>query len=126
MPVHFVSDRESTVYNCTFIGNIAYRGAATTFHASGELKDCIFINNTATGFGGAISTGYDGTRSKGKNFKFLFWRKQAAPIGGAITTHGNDITVDNSTFISNKAADDGGAVYVVDDGITVLNSNFGK
>ena len=34
--------------------------------------------------------------------------------------------MDNSTFISNKAADDGGAVYVVDDGITVLNSNFGN
>ena len=55
-----------------------------------------------------------------------YFEGNAAPIGGAITTHGNDITVDNSTFISNKAADDGGTVYVVDDGITVLNSNFGN
>ena len=116
----------STVYNCTFIGNIAYRGAATTFHASGELKDCIFINNTATGFGGAISTGYDGTTSQKVKISNSYFEGNAAPIGGAITTHGNDITVDNSTFISNKAADDGGAVYVVDDGITVLNSNFGN
>ena len=115
---------ESTVYNCTFIGNIAYRGAATTFHASGELKDCIFINNTATGFGGAISTGYDGTTGQKVKISNSYFEGNAAPIGGAITTHGNDITVDNSTFISNKAADDGGAVYVVDDGITVLNSNF--
>ena len=114
----------STVYNCTFIGNIAYRGAATTFHASGELKDCIFINNTATGFGGAISTGYDGTTGQKVKISNSYFEGNAAPIGGAITTHGNDITVDNSTFISNKAADDGGAVYVVDDGITVLNSNF--
>ena len=116
----------STVYNCTFIGNIAYRGAATTFHASGELKDCIFINNTATGFGGAISTGYDGTTGQQVKISNSYFEGNAAPIGGAITTHGNDITVDNSTFISNKAADDGGAVYVVDDGITVLNSNFGN
>ena len=116
----------STVYNCTFIGNIAYRGAATTFHASGELKDCIFINNTATGFGGAISTGYDGTTGQKVKISNSYFEGNAAPIGGAITTHGNDITVDNSTFISNKAADDGGAVYVVDDGVTVLNSNFGN
>ena len=116
----------STVYNCTFIGNIAYRGAATTFHASGELKDCIFINNTATGFGGAISTGYDGTAGQKVKISNSYFEGNAAPIGGAITTHGNDITVDNSTFISNKAAADGGAVYVVDDGITVLNSNFGN
>ena len=116
----------STVYNCTFIGNIAYRGAATTFHASGELKDCIFINNTATGFGGAISTGYDGTTGQKVKISNSYFEGNAAPIGGAITTHGNDITVDNSTFISNKAAADGGAVYVVDDGITVLNSNFGN
>ncbi len=116
----------STVYNCTFIGNIAYRGAATTFYASGELKDCIFINNTATGFGGAISTGYDGTTGQKVKISNSYFEGNAAPIGGAITTHGNDITVDNSTFISNKAADDGGAVYVVDDGITVLNSNFGN
>ena len=116
----------SNVYNCTFIGNIAYRGAATTFHASGELKDCIFINNTATGFGGAISTGYDGTTGQQVKISNSYFEGNAAPIGGAITTHGNDITVDNSTFISNKAADDGGAVYVVDDGITVLNSNFGN
>ena len=116
----------STVYNCTFIGNIAYRGAATTFHASGELKDCIFINNTATGFGGAISTGYDGTTGQKVKISNSYFEGNAAPIGAAITTHGNDITVDNSTFLSNKAADDGGAVYVVDDGITVLNSNFGN
>ncbi len=116
----------STVYNCTFLSNIAYRGAATTFHASGELKDCIFINNTATGFGGAISTGYDGTTGQKVKITNSYFEGNAAPIGGAITTHGNDITVDNSTFISNKAADDGGAVYVVDDGITVLNSNFGN
>ena len=116
----------STVYNCIFIGNIAYRGAATTFHASGELKDCIFINNTATGFGGAISTGYDGTTGQKVKISNSYFEGNAAPIGGAITTHGNDITVDNSTFLSNKAADDGGAVYVVDDGITVLNSNFGN
>ena len=116
----------SNVYNCTFIGNIAYRRAATTFHASGELKDCIFINNTATGFGGAISTGYDGTTGQKVKISNSYFEGNAAPIGGAITTHGNDITVDNSTFISNKAADDGGAVYVVDDGITVLNSNFGN
>ena len=116
----------STVYNCTFIGNIAYRGAATTFHASGELKDCIFINNTATGFGGAISTGYDGTTGQNVKISNSYFEGNAAPIGGAITTHGNDITVDNSTFLSNKAADNGGAIYVVDDGITVLNSNFGN
>lgn len=116
----------NTVYNCTFIGNIAYRGAATTFHASGELKDCIFINNTATGFGGAISTGYDGTTGQKVKISNSYFEGNAAPIGGAITTHGNDITVDNSTFLSNKAADNGGAIYVVDDGITVLNSNFGN
>ena len=116
----------STVYNCTFIGNIAYRGAATTFHASGELKDCIFINNTATGFGGAISTGYDGTTGQNVKISNSYFEGNAAPIGGAITTHGNDITVDNSTFLSNKAADNGGAIYVVDDGIAVLNSNFGN
>ena len=116
----------STVYNCTFIGNIAYRGAATTFHANGELKDCIFINNTATGFGGAISTGYDGTTGQNVKISNSYFEGNAAPIGGAITTHGNDITVDNSTFLSNKAADNGGAIYVVDDGIVVLNSNFGN
>lgn len=90
------------------------------------MKDCIFINNTATGFGGAISTGYDGTTGQKVKITNSYFEGNAAPIGGAITTHGNDITVDNSTFISNKAADDGGAVYVVDDGITVLNSNFGN
>lgn len=90
------------------------------------MKDCIFINNTATGFGGAISTGYDGTTGQNVKISNSYFEGNAAPIGGAITTHGNDITVDNSTFLSNKAADNGGAVYVVDDGITILNSNFGN
>ena len=90
------------------------------------MKDCIFINNTATGFGGAISTGYDGTTGQNVKISNSYFEGNAAPIGGAITTHGNDITVDNSTFLSNKAADNGGAIYVVDDGIAVLNSNFGN
>ena len=114
----------SNVYNCTFIGNIAYRGAATTFHASGELKDCIFINNTATGFGGAISTGYDGTTGQQVKISNSYFEGNTAPIGGAITTHGNDITVDNSTFISNKAADDGGAIYVKGNNVKIQNATF--
>lgn len=125
----------STVYNCTFIGNIAYRGAATTFHASGELKDCIFINNTATGFGGAISTGYDGTTGQKVKISNSYFEGNAAPIGGAITTHGNDITVDNSTFrnnvnidssyfANNTAEGDAGAISVKGSHIKVTNSQF--
>ncbi|MDR2829450.1 MAG: hypothetical protein LBB45_00140 [Methanobrevibacter sp.] len=84
-------------------------------YSSVNLKDSIFINNTATNYGGAIygdSTVSDST----------FINNTAGDSGGAIHSF-DSIDVSCSTFINNKAIVDGGAIYGSSK-VKVSGSNF--
>ena len=104
--------REGISYKgCTFINNSADEGGALTFHASANIYDCIFINNTATNMGGAISTGW-----VDMNMNVLFsdceFEKNNAPFGGAIQMNGENINLLNSNFTDNYASQSGGAIHI--------------
>ena len=113
---------DSTVDNCTFIGNHADKGGATSFHASGELTNSIFINNTALTWGGAITT--DDTPGQYITIENCYFEGNRANNGGAVSTRGSRITFTNNTFISNSANTNGGAFNIEDNGVVVINSTF--
>ena len=113
---------DSTVDNCTFIGNHADKGGATSFHASGELTNSIFINNTALTWGGAITT--DDTPGQHITIENCYFEGNRANNGGAVSTRGSRITFTNNTFISNSANTNGGAFNIEDNGVIVINSTF--
>ena len=113
------------VYNSTFIHNYCSGiGGATTLHSDGELFDCIFINNSAGIFGGAISTGLS-TLNISVNISSCIFENNTAPMGGAIQVKGNNVKIVNSTFNANNASDtDGGAIFIMGNEALIINSTF--
>ena len=142
--------RAGIIYqNCKFINNFAGQGGALTYHASGSIEDCVFINNSAKLYGGALSTGYiDGdmelivvncnfeqnnapyggaVQLKGKNIeihKSIFNKNIAAINGGAINIIAKTVTVDDVEFNKNIANVNGGAIYINGDKTTIVDSSF--
>ena len=88
-------------------------GAIRWKEGTGNIHDCIFINNKANDAGGAISM-YSGTVT---NCNF---NANTAGGGGAINMGSGTVT--NCNFASNTANDVGGAINM--DSGTVLNCNF--
>lgn len=116
--------RDGSVYrDCLFINNFANEGGALTFHASGEIKNCTFIDNSASTYGGALSTGllYEYMELKVVDCNF---DGNTAPMGGAIQANGLNILIDNSNFKNNLVTKNGGAVYVRAEDVTIKNSVF--
>lgn len=108
--------------HCTFISNSASQGGALSYHSSGNIKNCIFINNTAlTLFGGALSTGFLPTNMNLliKDSEFI---GNTAPFGGACYLKGSSIIFDNCRIINNTASVDGGGIYVHATSTTIENS----
>ena len=94
-----------------------------TFHASGLISNCTFINNSATLFGGALSTGYqyDTMDLKVENCNF---EGNRAPDGGAVQAKGLNIQVVDSNFTKNHATNCGGAINIIAENVKVENDNF--
>ena len=116
--------RDGTVYlNCLFIDNFADEGGALTFHASGEIKNCTFINNSASIYGGALSTGwlYDYMELAVIDCNF---DGNEAPNGGAIQANGLNIRIEDSKFKNNNVTEKGGAIYVRAEDVTIKDSVF--
>ena len=134
-----ISDNETThagafcfrpgisVSNSTFINNFCNKvGGATTLHSDGELYDCIFINNSAGIYGGAISTGFE-VNNISVIINSCSFENNTAPMGGAIQVKGNNVKVINSTFNKNNAEKtDGGALFIMGNEAIIINSTFNE
>jgi uncharacterized repeat protein (TIGR01451 family) len=110
-------------FKCTFIGNSADNGGALTYHASGKIIDCIFINNTATKFGGALSTGFL-YNSMNLDISNCIFENNSAPIGGAAQLVGENIFLKDSNFTSNYASQNGGAINLNATTVVLTNNIY--
>lgn len=111
------------VENCTFKDNIAEKGAGIYAYGNLYVKDSIFINNTATVFGGAITKDGDGNFLM-ENVKFI--NNSAYTYAGAVDTRGYSNVIQifkNITFEGNTATC-AGAVYTSGYNVTFINCNF--
>uniref|UniRef100_UPI00386F905A right-handed parallel beta-helix repeat-containing protein n=1 Tax=Methanobrevibacter sp. TaxID=66852 RepID=UPI00386F905A len=140
-----------TTSNFTF--NKAKSGGAIYWnHEYGKVSDCEFSNNTATQEGGAIywNDNYgtvDSSSFENNTARYggaIFWDydygrvtesvfiKNTANDGGAIYFREGFIfkskeqTVENSTFLENRAENNGGAIYLAAKQSSIVNSSFIK
>jgi hypothetical protein len=128
-----------SVYNSTFVSNVAYgnntrdswrdgSGAAIAFadepdgYPTGNnlVQNCTFIGNKAETYAGAIDIVGDNTQILDCRFYNNTARLKSA---GAISVSGKDTLIQNCTFESNSAPS-GGAVQLSGNGVTIDNSTF--
>ena len=111
---------ELTVTGGVFSRNTAADGAAidNTGSTVVQVKGASFINNTATGNGGAM---YVSTARADLITDCRFMRNTAAGSGGAYWESSNGTTISGSTFQGNKATT-GGALFVDDQGSLVTGT----
>lgn len=117
------------IENCRFENNSAGT-ADTANHHSGALslnptggqvlvRDTVFVGNTATGRGGAVSVLNSSVR-----FDRTTFDSNASPRGGAIWVSDGDVAESlNCVFVDNDASAFGGAVYN-EQIFSALNSTF--
>jgi len=100
-----------TIVECVFTDNEAtgFGGAVINIGASSpRFVDCVFTNNTAARSGGAVTN----TGATPVFEDCLFSLNEATEAGGAIfNTPGSDITVEGCTFERNAAGAGGGAIF---------------
>ena len=93
--------RYGILRNCNFINNSASRGGAIQWSGSaGNISDSFFINNTANSYGGAIRWYATGGTVSGSTFT----SNTANNWGGAIIWYGDYGKVCGSIFTSNAAS----------------------
>ncbi|MDO5848882.1 MAG: hypothetical protein Q4P18_05060 [Methanobrevibacter sp.] len=98
--------------NCTFISNKASQGGALTYHSSGIISDCVFINNSAFElYGGALNTGYLTSNMNLSIINSIF-DGNSAPQGGACFLNGEFVCFDNCSLKNNIATHEGGAIFI--------------
>ena len=138
--------------NCTFINNSADFGGAIYLNGGNlDVIDCIFMNNMAYNYGGAIAC----ERSQSENpvvsikkSKFincysindagggvylkstqftgdkLNFTSCSANFGGALTLLSSDSYLSDIYGFNNTARYDGGVIYGMFKNLTIINSNF--
>ncbi|WP_405264734.1 hypothetical protein [Methanobrevibacter sp.] len=118
----------SLVENCRFEDNSAVTGGAinikvfdTNYLSNAIVRNCVFMRNKASSYGGAIASKYGVTEIS--NCKFYF--NDAATYGGAIYSKYGSIKISDSSFGDNSA-NDGGAIYINSDHSSVVNSGFAR
>ncbi len=111
------------VENCTFKDNIAEKGAAIYGYGNLIVKDSLFINNTATVYGGAIVKDGDGDFIV-ENVKFI--SNSAFTYSGAVDCRGYSDVIQifkNITFEGNNATC-AGALYTSGKNVTFIDCIF--
>ena len=94
--VHYVTIKNLTIKNARYNGD----GAAIYFNSfQGTISDCIFVNNSATGNGGAIF--WDG----GDTVKGCVFVNNSATKGGAVYRDSSQGSLSSCVFVNNSAAD---------------------
>ncbi len=113
--VSYGNEASDTMFiDCLFEDNNALHGAGFVYHKAGirtSMVGCTFLNNHATGRGGAIAV--YGTAAVGdlRVDNCLFDSNRADLEGGAIWVTDQDVfRAVNSVFLNNSAANNGGAV----------------
>ena len=112
-----------TVENCIFKDNIAEKGAALYIYGNLYVKDCLFVNNTATVYGGAIVKDGDGDFII-ENCKFI--NNSAFTYSGAVDCRGYSEVIQvfkNITFEGNNATC-AGALYTSGKNVTFIDCVF--
>ena len=98
--------------NCQFIGNYAQEKGGGVAVSNSTLTECIFINNSSSGYGGGLA---------GNNsiYNCLISGNTAVNNGGAICGWGE---VTNCTIVGNKTGRNGGGIC--SQGIVILTNNI--
>ena len=112
-----------TISGSKFINNKAQYGGAAYFNKGFvTITDSVFENNVATAEGGAVGFSHASVKDLVVSINNSSFVGNKAPVAGAIFTN-VDSKITNSNFINNSAAKIGGAIRNVND-LTVENSKF--
>lgn len=119
----FGSDHTTPIIrNCFFINNSATLvGGAIYNHegASPTIENCTFVNNSADK-GGAIFN-YLGTPMI---LNSTFSGNSAITGGGAVGIDTSDVTIENSVFSNNSSVNAGGAIYLRESSASVIKTSY--
>ena len=130
----FEENKKHTIENCEFINCHAEEegGALGLSHNNMDVKNCTFINNTATKGAGIMVGGINyptaihGDNSHGHNITVedcYFENNVASVEGGAVHISGDNNTIIKSEFYNNEAPE-GGAVHITGDNAAAIDSIF--
>ena len=112
-----------TISGSNFTNNKAQYGGAAYFNKGFvTITDSVFENNIATAEGGAVGFSHASVKDLVVSINNSSFVGNKAPVAGAIFTN-VDSKITNSNFINNSAAKIGGAICNVND-LTVENSKF--
>ena len=112
-----------TISGSKFTNNKAQYGGAAYFNKGFvTITDSVFENNVATAEGGAVDFSHASVKDLIVSINNSSFVGNKAPVAGAIFTN-VDSKITNSNFINNSAAKIGGAICNVND-LTVENSKF--
>ena len=112
-----------TISGSKFTNNKAQYGGAAYFNKGFvTITDSVFENNVATAEGGAVDFSHASVKDLVVSINNSSFVGNKAPVAGAIFTN-VDSKIANSNFINNSAAKIGGAICNVND-LTVENSKF--
>ena len=112
-----------TISGSKFINNKAQYGGAAYFNKGFvTITDSVFENNVAAAEGGAVDFSHASVKDLVVSINNSSFVGNKAPVAGAIFTN-VDSKITNSNFINNSAAKIGGAICNVND-LTVENSKF--
>ena len=119
-------DKGCYIQNCIFINNTASFAGAIAIHHVGNIKNCTFIGNNVSEYGGAVSMFTEGNGNITiDDCKFY---NNSAPKGGAIYVIDNGYnlttTINDCVFENNTASGNGGGVYIDGNNNKILNSNL--
>ena len=112
-----------TISGSKFTNNKAQYGGVAYFNKGFvTITDSVFENNVATAEGGAVDFSHASVKDLIVSINNSSFVGNKAPVAGAIFTN-VDSKITNSNFINNSAAKIGGAICNVND-LTVENSKF--
>jgi len=96
--------------------------SATTPPQEVVVEDSLFVDNTASGSGGAIAMGNGGYRLEVR--RSVFVGNSSETRGGAIAWGSGRAFIDGSTFVNNSAGTEAGAVFANGFSNRIANSTF--
>jgi uncharacterized repeat protein (TIGR01451 family) len=105
----YPSDVNVTIQNLRFINGYSAVGGAITNDANCTIKDCTFVGNTATTYGGAIAN-FE-LNCDVENCTFISNKASSNKYGGgAICNAAGTMSINGCNFINNNAYYEGGAI----------------